>query len=60
MFARSLARHMLTYAVGRGIDATDEAAIDAVADHLQRERRLWALLEAVIESKPFLHRGAPS
>jgi len=57
---RSLARHMLTYAVGRGFDATDEAAIDAVADHLQRERRLLALLEAVIESKPFLHRGAPS
>ena len=57
---RSLARHMLTYAVGRGFDATDEAAIDAVADHLRREGRLWALVEAVIESKPFLHRGAPS
>lgn len=57
---RSLARHVLTYAVGRGFDVRDEVAIDAIADHLIREQRLSALLEAVIESKPFLYRGSPN
>ena len=55
---RSLARHLLTYAVGRGFGVRDETAIDAIADHLVREQRLSALLEAIIESRPFLYRGS--
>ncbi|MCH2136046.1 MAG: DUF1592 domain-containing protein [Phycisphaerales bacterium] len=55
---RSLARHMLTYAVGRGFDVRDETAIDAVAAHLVQEGRLSSLLEAVVESPVFLNRGS--
>jgi hypothetical protein len=55
---RSLARHMLTFAVGRGFDVRDEVAIDAIADRLRRDGRLSALLEGVIESKPFLYRSS--
>ncbi|MCH2138479.1 MAG: DUF1592 domain-containing protein [Phycisphaerales bacterium] len=57
---RSLARHALTYAVGRGFDVLDEHAIDAVAARLIEAQTLRSLLEAVIEARPFLYRGAPS
>ena len=55
---RSLARHMLTFAVGRGFDVRDEAAIDAIAEQMRRDGRLSALLEGVIESRPFLFRSS--
>jgi hypothetical protein len=57
---KSLARHVLTYAVGRGFDVRDETAIDIIADQLIQGKRLSVLLEAVIESRPFLFRGQPN
>lgn len=56
-FYRNLTSKLLTYALGRGMEYYDIAAIDEVADRMNRnEGRFSALLLGVLESKPFHQR----
>jgi hypothetical protein len=58
-FRRALARSLLTYALGRGVERSDRAALDAIVDALERGGdRFSALAIAVVKSEPFrMRRG---
>jgi hypothetical protein len=58
-FARCLAEKMLTYALGRGLTASDRPAIDRIAASMAKDGyRFSALVRAVVHSNPFrLRRG---
>ncbi|WP_162006585.1 DUF1592 domain-containing protein [Roseimaritima sediminicola] len=52
--ARGLSEKMLTYALGRGIDARDRSTVDALVDQLVAEDyRLQTLIRGIVTSKPF-------
>jgi hypothetical protein len=54
VFARCLAEKMLTYAIGRGLDRSDRAAVDRIVARLARDDyRFSAMVLAVVESRPF-------
>jgi hypothetical protein len=56
-FAKCLAEKMLTYALGRGLEASDRCAVDDVAAALSKnEYRFGALVLGVVKSDPFLMR----
>jgi len=56
-FYRCLTEKVLTYALGRGLEAHDVQAVDRIVDRLQAaDGRSSALLLGVIESRPFQHR----
>lgn len=56
-FARGLAEKMLTYAVGRGLERYDKAALDQlVAATKAGDNKISALITAVVTSDPFLKR----
>jgi hypothetical protein len=56
-FYRCLAEKLLTYAVGRGVEATDVESIDRIVASLEKEGgKFSALLTGVIESPPFQKR----
>jgi hypothetical protein len=58
-FLRSAAEHMLTYALGRGIEPTDAPAVDRiVADLKTNDCKLSTLITGVIQSVPFQMRRA--
>lgn len=50
---RSLARHMLVYALGRGIDWRDEPLLDSLVDTLVEEPKLSRLIEEIVLSRQF-------
>jgi len=56
-FYRCLTEKLMTYALGRGLDAADVDAVDRVVDRLEASHgRFSALLTSVIESAPFQKR----
>ena len=53
-FTRTLAKKLLTYALGRGVDRRDNPAIDQIQQHvLDADYRFSALVEAIVSSNPF-------
>ena len=53
-FYRCLAEKMLTYALGRGLEATDELFVDRIVAQMEgNEGRLRTLIQAVVQSAPF-------
>jgi len=60
-FTRALTEQLLTYALGRGIEAYDRPTIRAIAaSTAEQDYRMHALLEAIVTSYPFNHRRTPS
>ena len=56
-FARAFAQKMMTYALGRGIERADKAALDAVNKQtVAGGYRMSALITAIVTSDPFLKR----
>jgi hypothetical protein len=56
-FYRCLTEKMLTYALGRGLEATDVQAVDTIVDRVEASQgRASALIAAIIESAPFQKR----
>jgi hypothetical protein len=60
LFSRCLAEKMLTYALGRGLEAYDRPAVDKIAAALSRDDyRFSTLVLEIARSDPFrLRRGA--
>ena len=53
-FARSLVMRLLTYALGRSLELTDQAAVDEVLEQFSKdELRLKGLIHKVVSSEPF-------
>jgi hypothetical protein len=53
-FPRAFAKHLLAYAIGRGVGPEDDVALDRiVASAKARGLRFSAFVEAVVESAPF-------
>lgn len=53
-FRRSLAEHLLAYAIGRDIKFTDDAAIDEIVGKLSAgEDKFQVLIKAIVASRPF-------
>jgi len=47
----------LTYALGRGVEHTDQCTLNAIADEAAKHRyRFSALVTAIVESEPFRKR----
>ncbi len=57
-FLRSCCRHMLTYALGRGLSQEDEAEVDAILRKIGPDPTLRSMVIAVIESQAFAIRRA--
>jgi hypothetical protein len=56
-FVRCLARKMLTYALGRGLEFYDQCAVDQIARDLRRGGyKFSSLILAVVQSVPFQQR----
>ncbi len=56
-FARAFAQKVMTYALGRGIERSDKAALDAVYRQTTAGgHRMSALISAIVASDPFLKR----
>ena len=54
---RSVAKHLMLYALGRPLDISDEAVLaDIVSQVTQQEFSTRALVEAVVTSRPFLEK----
>jgi hypothetical protein len=59
-FYRCVTQKMLTYALGRGLDYTDEHTVDLIVERLARSGgRFSDLLYGVIESAPFQKQRNP-
>jgi hypothetical protein len=59
-FVRALSEKMLTYALGRGLEAYDRPAIREITERVERnEYRFSELILAVVDSAPFRMRRAP-
>lgn len=59
-FARTVSEKILTYALGRGVDHHDGAAVrQIVTDSAARNYRLRDLILGVTKSLPFTHRKKP-
>ena len=57
MFTRNLTEKMLTFALGRGMEVSDRATVDAVNRKLTAGgNKLSALTTAIVESDAFLMR----
>lgn len=57
-FSRALTKKLLTYALGRGVDRSDNPAIDEIQRRLaQEEYRFSALIEGIVNSTPFRMRA---
>lgn len=53
-FARSLVMRLLTYALGRTLELTDQAAVDQVLEEFSKDDfRLKGLIHKVVTSEPF-------
>jgi hypothetical protein len=61
LLRKNMANKMLTYAIGRGLRFSDQCFVDEIAAAIaKRGDRFSALIEAVVESEPFLTRGVPT
>jgi hypothetical protein len=59
-FYRCLTEKMLTFSLGRGLEATDVEAVDVIVARIEKsEGRASALIAGVIESSPFQKRRRP-
>jgi len=57
LFARCLAEKMMTFALGRGVEARDRPAIDRVCQALAaNDYRFSTLVIEIVKSDPFLYR----
>jgi hypothetical protein len=57
-FCRCFAEKLLTYALGRGLEAYDRCGVDRIIETAGKEDfRFSSLVLAVVESEPFLKRG---
>lgn len=57
VFARALARHMLTYAIGRQLEFYDLPAVNEILARAEKQDyRAHAMILAIVESDPFLMR----
>src|SRR5262249_24912435 len=57
LFTHALSEKMLTYALGRGLEATDRCVVDKMAaDVAKNDYRFSALVTAVVQSDPFRKR----
>lgn len=53
-FARSLVSRLLTYALGRSLELTDQSAVDQVLDQFAQDNyRMKGLVHKVVSSEPF-------
>ena len=60
VFVRCVAEKMLTYALGRGLEAYDRRAVNTIVDALGKENdRFSALLIEIVKSDPFQKRTTP-
>jgi len=60
-FARGLAGHLLSFALARELNASDEAALDHIASETAADGyRMKTLMKQVIMSEPFLSKSNPS
>lgn len=60
-FARCLVKKMLTYALGRGMEAYDRPAIDGILARMKKDDdRFQTMVTAIIESLPFQKRRGDS
>lgn len=58
-FCRCLASKMLTYALGRGLQASDRCAVDLITKQLEAEQfRFSSLVTAIVSSEPFRFRAS--
>jgi hypothetical protein len=59
LFVRALTEKMLTYALGRGLENYDRAAVDEIAKSVENDGyRFSRLVQATVESMPFqMRRG---
>ncbi len=56
-FTRALSEKMLTYALGRGLESYDRAAVATVTQRVQQsDYRFSALVQAIVDSVPFQMR----
>jgi hypothetical protein len=57
LFIRNVTRKMLTYALGRGLEVYDEAAVENITSKLpERDYRFADLVFGVVQSVPFQKR----
>ena len=60
-FYRCVTEKMLTYALGRGLEATDEHTLDLIVRRLaENDGKFSALIQGVIESAPFQKQRNPA
>ena len=59
-FMRSLARHLTTYALGRGLDPRDDAVIDQITVSFKKRPTIRTLVHEIAESRLFLFRPSPA
>jgi hypothetical protein len=58
-FLRCLAKRMLTYALGRGLESYDRCAVNGILDRMAAEdHRFSAMVIAIVNSDPFRYRAA--
>lgn len=55
-FMRSLARHLATYALGRGLDPRDDDVIDQITESFVTRPTIRSLIHEIVESRLFLYR----
>lgn len=58
-FLRSLARHMLVFALGRPVGFHDEALLLDLVDGMEEDPRMQRLIIEIIDSDAFLRRSPP-
>ena len=60
-FYRCVTEKMLTYALGRGLEATDEHTVDLIVNRLSKNNgKFSALIMGVVESSPFQKQRNPA
>ena len=56
-FTRALSAKLLTYALGRGLESYDRAAVATIMNRVQQnEYRFSSLVQAIVDSVPFQMR----
>ena len=59
-FVRCVTEKLLTYALGRGLEAPDRCAVDEIVKTLEADHyRFSTLIMAIIKSDPFQKRREP-
>jgi hypothetical protein len=58
LFVRNLTEKLMTYALGRGLEAADRPAVDAITGRLAANGfRMTSLVHEIVNSQPFQMRG---